>query len=127
MNEKDQRLVEEINNAFLKGNSIETKEDEDSNYVLYEVAIRKLSSLTERLQMFPGAVVSNRALNGGVAIAGQKEKCISMAEVRMVLAKKADAGYIAEVKDLLRRRGVNNLAAIDSADYPALLADAESL
>lgn len=122
MSEKDQRLVKEINDIFTRGNSVEIKKDKDDNYVIYEVIIRNQHSCTDSLQMFADMAVDNK-----MAVVGQGEKQIKLAEIRAVLAKKASAGHMAEVKALLKRRGVNKLSAINPSEYPSLLADAEAL
>lgn len=57
----------------------------------------------------------------------EKVKLPELEEVRAVLAEKANAGHIAEVKALIRERGAARLSEIDPAEYPALLAEAEKL
>ena len=52
----------------------------------------------------------------------EKVKLPELEEVRAVLAEKANAGHIAEVKALIRERGAARLSEIDPAEYPALLA-----
>lgn len=54
-------------------------------------------------------------------------KTLTLEEVRAVLAEKSRAGHTAEVKALLTKHGANKLSDIDTAKYPALLADAEVL
>ena len=44
-----------------------------------------------------------------------------------MLVEKSCAGYIAEVKALIRQRGAGRLSEIDPAEYPALLAEVKSL
>ena len=56
-----------------------------------------------------------------------KVKMLELEEVRAVLAEKANAGYIAEVKALIRERGAGRLSEVEPAEYPVLLAEAESL
>lgn len=58
---------------------------------------------------------------------GQGEEQLGLEEVRAVLAEKANDGHVAEVKALIRVRGAGRLSEIDPAEYPGLLADAESL
>jgi len=57
----------------------------------------------------------------------EKVKLPELEEVRAVLAEKANAGHMAEVKALIRERGAVRLSEIDPAEYPALLAEAEKL
>ena len=44
-----------------------------------------------------------------------------------VLAEKSRAGCTEQIRDLLGRYGVSKLSAVDPADYPALLEEAEVL
>lgn len=46
-------------------------------------------------------------------------------DVRAVLAEKSRAGHTAEVRALLKKYGAAKLSEIDSANYEALLQDAE--
>lgn len=55
------------------------------------------------------------------------EKPITLETVRAVLAEKSRAGHTAEVRALLEKHGAAKLSEIDSAEYPALLAEAEVL
>lgn len=57
----------------------------------------------------------------------EKIKLPEQEEVREVLAEKANAGHMAEVKALIRERGAGRLSEIDPEEYPALLAEAEKL
>lgn len=59
--------------------------------------------------------------------AKQKEKPLTLEEVRAVLAEKSRAGHTAEVRELLNRHGADKLSEIDPAEYAALLAEAEVL
>ena len=54
-----------------------------------------------------------------------KSKPLSLEQVRAALAEKSRAGHTAEVKALLIKHGADKLSDIDSAEYPALLAEAE--
>lgn len=55
------------------------------------------------------------------------EKPITLETVRAMLAEKSRAGHTAEVRALLEKHGATKLSEIDSAEYPALLAEAEVL
>ena len=57
----------------------------------------------------------------------QGEKLPGMSDVRAVLAEKANAGHIAEVKALIKERGAGRLSEINPAEYPGLLAAAGML
>jgi len=54
-------------------------------------------------------------------------KVITLEEIRAILGEKSMAGFTAEIRDLLVKHGATKLSQIDSANYPALLADAEAL
>lgn len=55
------------------------------------------------------------------------EKPITLETVRAVLAEKSRAGHTADVRALLEKHGAAKLSEIDSAEYPALLAEVEVL
>ena len=55
------------------------------------------------------------------------EKKVTLEDVRSVLAQKSQAGMTAEVRELIRKYGGTRLSDIDSAQYKALLKDAEAL
>lgn len=50
---------------------------------------------------------------------------LKLEDVRAVLAEKSRAGHTAEVRALLKKYGAAKLSEIDSANYEALLQDAE--
>ena len=50
---------------------------------------------------------------------------LKLEDVRAVLAEKSRAGHTAEVRALLKKHGAAKLSEIDSANYEALLQDAE--
>lgn len=52
---------------------------------------------------------------------------LKLEDVRAVLAQKSRAGHTAQVRELLAKYGADRLSAVDPANYPALLADAEAL
>ena len=55
------------------------------------------------------------------------ERPITLETVRAMLAQKSRAGHTGEVRALLEKHGAAKLSEINSADYPALLAEAEVL
>lgn len=57
----------------------------------------------------------------------QKEVIPDIEEIRGVLAKKAGAGKIGEVRELLQKYGAEKLSDVKSDDYSQLLKDAEGL
>lgn len=54
-------------------------------------------------------------------------KSYSMEEVRAILSAKSKAGYREQVKDLITKRGVENLTKLDPAEYASLVAEVEVL
>lgn len=56
-----------------------------------------------------------------------EEKPLTLEAVRAILAEKSRNGHTAEIKALLEKHGAEKLSEIDSAQYPALLAEAEEL
>lgn len=56
-----------------------------------------------------------------------EEKPLTLEEVRAVLAEKSRSGHTEEVRELLAKHGADKLSEIDSAEYAALLAEAEVL
>ena len=59
--------------------------------------------------------------------ATKEEKTISLEEVRGVLAKKAQEGKQAEVRELIKTYGVSKLSEVDAKDYVELMKKAEEL
>lgn len=55
------------------------------------------------------------------------QRQLALEDVRAVLAEKSHAGCTEQIRDLLGRYGVSRLSAVDPADYPALLEEAEVL
>ena len=84
-------------------------------------AVRELRILGDILQMFVDATES------GMPEAVADERRLMPETVRAALARKANAGYIAEVKGLIVRYGADRLSGIDPTRYPDLLADVEAL
>ena len=52
---------------------------------------------------------------------------VTLEEVRAVLAQKSHEGKATEIKALLEKYGAQKLSSVDSAQFGALLADAEAL
>ena len=52
---------------------------------------------------------------------------LALADVRAMQAERSSAGYIEQIRDPLGRYVVSKLSAVDPADYPALLEEAEVL
>lgn len=54
-------------------------------------------------------------------------KPVTLEWVRAILAEKSRNGHTDKVRELLLKHGADKLSAIDPAEYPALLAEAEAL
>jgi hypothetical protein len=57
----------------------------------------------------------------------KEEQTISLEEVRGVLAKKAQEGKQAEVRELIKTYGVSKLSEVDAKNYVELMKKAEEL
>jgi len=55
----------------------------------------------------------------------EKEKPLTLEEVRAVCADKSRKGFTAEVKAILTKHGADKLSEVDPAEYKALLAEVE--
>lgn len=55
------------------------------------------------------------------------EQQIALEDIRAVLAEKSRAGQTAAVKKLLQKHGADKLSDVDTAEYAALLSEAEVL
>ena len=55
------------------------------------------------------------------------EKKYSLEEVRAVLSAKSKAGFREQVREMLHKRGVDNLAKLDPSEYPSLVNEVEGL
>lgn len=57
----------------------------------------------------------------------QEEKPIDRSEVRAKLAELTRLGFSDEVRELLQKHGAERLSAVDDAEFPALLKEAEAI
>lgn len=55
------------------------------------------------------------------------EPVISLEKVRGVLAQKSQAGFTAEVREIISKYGASRLSEIDPKDFKAVIEDAEGL
>jgi hypothetical protein len=55
------------------------------------------------------------------------EPAVTLEQVRAILAEKSRNGQTAAVRELLQKHGAEKLSAVDPAEYPALLVEAEVL
>lgn len=89
--------------------------------------IQDIKSATQYVDAVVDQVI---AALGGESTQGQAQEPqpqLKLEDVRAVLAQKSRAGHTAQVRELLAKYGADRLSAVDPADYPALLADAEAL
>lgn len=54
-------------------------------------------------------------------------KTYTLEEVRAVLSAKSKAGFREQVKEMIIKRGVDNLTKLDPAEYPSLVKEVEGL
>ncbi len=57
----------------------------------------------------------------------ETQKQLTLEEVRAVCAEKSCAGFTAEVKSIITKRGADKLSAIKPEEYAAVLAEVEVL
>ena len=57
----------------------------------------------------------------------EPEKPIDRSEVRAKLAELTRLGFSDEVRELLQKHGAERLSAVDDAEFPALMKEAEAL
>lgn len=55
------------------------------------------------------------------------EKTYTLEEVRAILSAKSKAGFREQVKELITKRGADNLTKLDPSDYPMLVNEVEGL
>ena len=54
-------------------------------------------------------------------------KTYTLEEVRAILSAKSKAGFREQVKEMITKRGVDNLTKLDPAEYPSLVKEVEEL
>lgn len=55
------------------------------------------------------------------------EKTYTLEEVRAILSAKSKAGFREQVKEMISKRGVDNLTRLDVSEYPSLVKEVEGL
>lgn len=55
------------------------------------------------------------------------EKAYTLEEVRAILSAKSKAGFREQVKEMINKRGVDNLTKLDPSEYPSLVKEVERL
>ncbi len=108
------------NAQTIKGNQAEVKPYACLVPLLHISAERRLEECPLKFQY-------SERNHGREETCMEKVKLPELEEVRAMLAEKANAGYMVEVKAFIRERGAGRLSEIDPAEYPALLAEAETL
>ena len=93
--------------------------------------VQDLRSLAESIQAVCDAMTSDSQPEQEAKPA-EKPKAVKVPEiplekVRAVLAEKSQAGFTAEVRDIIRKHGADKLSGIDPAKYADVLKDAEVL
>ena len=57
----------------------------------------------------------------------EPEKTYTLEEVRAILSAKSKAGFREQVKEMITKRGVDNLTKLDASEYPSLVKEVEEL
>lgn len=57
----------------------------------------------------------------------ETEKAYTLEEVRAILSAKSKAGFREQVKEMITKRGVDNLTKLDPSEYPSLVKEVEGL
>ena len=57
----------------------------------------------------------------------EPEKVYTLEEVRAILSAKSKAGFREQVKEMITKRGVDNLTKLDPSEYPSLVKEVEGL
>lgn len=89
--------------------------------------VADLRTLADSIQKVSESIVQSDESLTPAAEPPQKEPAVKMEQVRAILAERSQSGKTAAVRELLKKHGATKLSEIDPAEYPMLLADAESL
>lgn len=57
----------------------------------------------------------------------EPEKTYTLEEVRAILSAKSKAGFREQVKEMINKRGVDNLTKLEPSEYPSLVKEVEGL
>lgn len=57
----------------------------------------------------------------------EPEKAYTLEEVRTILSAKSKAGFREQVREMINKRGVDNLTKLDPSEYPSLVKEVEGL
>lgn len=88
--------------------------------------VKDLRVLADDLEAFAN-ISEKEKKNSKVKTNQDKEKLISIEDVRAVLVSKSQAGKQKEVKALIEKYGANKLTDLDKSCYKDLFKDAEEL
>lgn len=96
---------------------------------IFKALITDLIVLAEDLQELVDIMeLAEQVSQVSVAIEVKPEApTVTLEEVRAVLAQKSNEGKATEIKALLEKYGAQKLSSVDSAQFGALLVDAEAL
>lgn len=86
-----------------------------------------LRSLADSVQAAAESMAGNESTSPPPETKETEQKTVTLEQVRAVLAEKSQAGFTAQVRELLNKHGAPKLSQIDPANYVALMADAEGL
>ena len=57
----------------------------------------------------------------------EQKKKYTLEEVRAILSAKSKAGFREQVKEMINKRGVDNLTKLNPSEYPSLVEEVEGL
>ena len=57
----------------------------------------------------------------------EPKKTYTLEEVRAILSAKSKAGFREQVREMINKRGVDNLTKLDPSEYPSLVKEVEGL
>ena len=60
-------------------------------------------------------------------VSAEPEKKYTLEEVRAILSAKSKAGFREQVKEMINKRGVDNLTKLNPNEYPSLVKEVEGL
>lgn len=87
--------------------------------------VEDLRQLADSIEVLANTIQSNEA--GPIETIVEKQKEITLEELRAVLAEKSQAGKQPEVKALITKYGANKLTDVDPTRYKEMLLEAEVL
>ena len=106
----------------MKKKSLEIlyKELKDCGNRLVEIADALLESCSS-------TTVEKQEVKEEPIAAKEPEKTYTLEEVRAILSAKSKAGFREQVKEMINKRGVDNLTKLDPSEYLSLVIEVEEL